>query len=196
MKIRFYIALLALGLLAAGGCVGPKVQTDFDSSADFAAFHTFAFTGLTDRDQGGVLDNSLLRKRIEDMVGQQLTAKGLRQVGLEDRPDLLVHFWVGVKDKQRVESSGAAVGAYGGRYGWRTGGGVTTYEYQEGTLIVDLAESSKKDLVWRATIVGTLGDSSEKNVEMANMGVAKAFEDYPPAKKKVSSAPKFTEFVS
>jgi hypothetical protein len=121
------------------------------------------------------------------MVGQQLTAKGLRQVGLEDRSDLLVHFWVSVKDKERVESTGVSGGAYGGRYGWRTGyysGGVTTYEYQEGTLIVDLAESSKKELVWRATIVGTLRDTPEKNAEMVHMGVAKAFEDYPPAKNK------------
>ena len=190
MNIRFLIAWLALGLLAAGGCAGPKVLTDFDPSAEFSAFRTFAFAGLTDRDQGGVLDNSLLRKRIEEMVGQQLTTKGLRQVGLEDRSDLLVYFGVGVKDKQRVESTGMAGGAYGGRYGWRTGyagyygGGVTTYECQEGTLIVDLAESSKKELVWRATIVGTLGASTEENLEMANKGVAKAFEDYPPAKKK------------
>jgi hypothetical protein len=191
MNMRFLIAGLALRLLAAGGCAGPKVLTDFDPSVEFAAFSTFAFSGLTDRDQGGVLDNSLMRKRIEEMVGQQLTAKGLRQVGLEDRSDLLVHFWVGVKDKQRVESTGTAGGPYyyGGRYGWRAGysgyySGVTTYEYQEGTLIVDLAESSKKELVWRATIVGTLRDSTEKNLEMANTGVAKAFEDYPPAKKK------------
>ena len=183
MRNRFLITWLALGLLSAGGCMGPDVRTDFDPSAEFSVFHTFAFTGLTDRDQGGVLENSLLRKRIEEMVGQQLIAKGLRQVGSENHPDLLVHFWVGVKDKQRVESTGP----YGGRYGWRAGyygGGVTTYEYQEGTLIVDLAESSKKELVWRATIVGTLKDSPEKNVEMANKGVAKAFENYPPAKKK------------
>ena len=187
MNIRCLIAWLALGLFASGGCVGPKVQTDFDPSAEFSAFHTFAFTGVTDRDQGGVLDNSLLRKRIEEMVGQQLTAKGLQQVGLEDHSDLLVHFWVGVKDKQQVESTGVRGGGYGGGYGWRTGyygGTVTTFQYQEGTLIVDLAESSKKELVWRATIVGTLADSSEKNVEIAKAGVAKAFEDYPPAKKK------------
>ena len=186
MNVRFLIPWLALGLLAAGGCAGPKVLTDFDPSAEFSAFRTFAFSGLTDRDQGGVLDNSLLRKRIEEMVGRQLTAKGLRQVGVEDRSDLLVHFWVGVKDKQRVESTGPTGGAYGGGYGWRAGyygGGVTTYEYQEGTLIVDLAESSKKELVWRATIVGTLQGSAEKNLEMAQKGVAEAFEDYPPAKK-------------
>jgi len=187
MNVRFLIAGLALGLLAAGGCAGPNVLTDFDPSAEFSAFRTFAFAGLTDLDKGGVLDNSLMRKRIEEIVGQQLITKGLRQVGVEDRPDLLVHFWVGVKDKQRVESTGVTGGGYGGGYGWRTGyygGGVTAYEYQEGTLIVDLAESSKKELVWRATIVGILGANPEENLEVANKGVAKAFEAYPPAKKK------------
>lgn len=188
MNIKFLLAWLALGLLAAG-CAGPsKVLTNFDPSAEFPAFRTFAFTGLTDKDQGGVLDNSLLRKRIEAMVGQQLTAKGLQQVGPEERSDLLVHFWVGVKDKQRVESTGMPAGAYGGRYGWGPnypyGGGVTTYEYQEGTLIVDLVESSKKELVWRATIVGTLLGSQEENLKMVDIGIAKAFEDYPPARKK------------
>ena len=185
MNIRFLIAGLALGSFAVGGCAGPKVITDFDPSAEFSAFHTFAFTGLTDRDQGGVLDNSLLRKRIEEIVGQQLTAKGLRQVGVEDRSDLLVHFWVRVKDKQRVESTGMTAGPYGGRYGGAGyyGGGVTTYEYEEGTLIVDLAESSKEELVWRATIVAILRGSPEENLELVNKGVAKAFEAYPPAKK-------------
>jgi len=191
MNMKFLIAWMVLGLLTAGGCAGPKVLTDFDSSTEFSAFRTFAFAGLTDRDQGGVLDNSLMRKRIEELVGRQLTAKGLRQVGMENRPDLYVHFWVGVKDKQSVQSTGMPGGVYyGGRYGWRAGypgyygGDVTTYDYQEGTLIVDLAESSKKDLVWRATIVGTLKSSSEENLEMADKGVAKAFEDYPPTKKK------------
>ncbi len=188
MNIRFLIASLALGLLAVGGCTGPKVITDFDPSAEFSAFRTFAFTGLKARgDDVGVLDNSLLRKRIEAMVGLQLTAKGLRQVGVEDPSDLLIYLFVDVKDKQRIESTGMAGGAYGGRSvrgAGFYGGGVTTYEYEEGTLIVDLTESSKKELVWRATIRGVLGDSVEKNSEMVNKGVAKAFENYPPAKKK------------
>ncbi len=59
---------------------------------------------------------------------------------------------------------------------------VTIHEDREGTLIVDLAESSKKALVWRAVIRAVLGDNLEKNFEMANKGVAKAFKDYPPAK--------------
>ena len=74
---------------------------------------------------------------------------------------------------------------YGGGYGWGVsyGGGVTTVEYKEGTLILDLVESAKKQLVWRATIVGTLQDSAEQNTELGNKAIAKAFEDYPPNKK-------------
>jgi hypothetical protein len=59
---------------------------------------------------------------------------------------------------------------------------VTIREDREGTLIVDLTESSKKALVWRAVIRAVLGDNLEKNFEMANKGVAKAFKAYPPAK--------------
>jgi hypothetical protein len=60
--------------------------------------------------------------------------------------------------------------------------GVTTHEDHEGTLIVDLAESSKKELVWRATIRAVLGDNLEENFKLANKGIAEAFKDYPPAK--------------
>jgi hypothetical protein len=193
MNIRFLIAWLALGLLAAGGCTGPKVITDFDPSVEFSAFHTFAFSGVTDRGREiGVSDNSPLRGRIKEMVYEQLAARGLRQVGVEDHPDLLVHLFFGVKDEQRVENSGMTPGLYSRHvetYAYHDGGWtpvkssrVTTYEDHEGTLIVDLAESSKKVLVWRAVIRAVLGDNLEKNFEMANKGVATAFKDYPPDK--------------
>jgi hypothetical protein len=212
MNIRLLIAGLALGLLAAGGCAaGPKVITDFDPSAEFSAFHTFAFSGITDRGREiGVSDNSPLRGRIKEMIDEQLAAKGFRQVSVEDHPDLLVHIFFGVKDKQRVQSTGMTPGPYGPGYGWGPGyygrglgyygRPVETYEYhdgewdrvnssrvtihedREGTLIVDLAESSKKALVWRAVIRAVLGDNLEKNFEMANKGVAEAFKAYPPAK--------------
>jgi len=160
MHIRFLIPWLALGLLAAGGCSRAyeiKVLTDFNPSAEFSAFHTFAFSGMTDRGReiGASFNNSPLRMRVKEMVNEQLAAKGLRQVGLEDRPDLLVHLFFGVQEADK---------------------------YQEATLIVNLAESSKKELVWRAVIRETVGDSLEKNFEMVNKGVAKAFKDYPPAK--------------
>ena len=160
MHIRFLIPWLALGLLAAGGCSKAyqiKVLTDSNPSAEFSAFHTFAHSGMTDRGREiAASDNkSPLRVRVKEMVNEQLAAKGLRQVGLEDRPDLLVHLFFGVQDADK---------------------------YQEATLIVNLAESSQKKLVWRAVIRETVGDNLEKNFEMVDKGVAKAFKDYPPAK--------------
>jgi hypothetical protein len=159
MNIRFLIASLALGLLAAGGCARPyeiKVHTDFVPSAQFSAFHTFAFSEMTDRGKKiETSDNSPLRMRMKEMVHEQLAAKGIHQVGLEDRPDLLVHLLFGVNE---------------------------TREFQEATLIVNLAESSKKALVWRAVIRENVGDDLEKNFQMVNKGVAEAFKAYPPAK--------------
>ena len=210
MNLRFLTAWLALGLLAAGGCAeGPKVLTDSDPSAEFSAFRTFALSGMTDRGyEVGPSDHSPLRGRIKEMVDEQLTAKGLQQVNVEDRPDLLVHLFFGVKDQRRVETTDMTPGLYPGVYPGRYPGVypglypyqvkaydyhdgdwvpastrvVTTYEDHEGTLIVDLADSSKKKLVWRAVIRAVLGDNLEKNFELANKGIAKAFKDYPPAK--------------
>lgn len=194
MNIRFLIALLALGLLVAGGCTaGPKVITDFDPSVEFSAFHTFAFSGITDRGREiGASDHSPLRGRIKQMIDEQLAAKGVRQVSLEDNPDLLVHIFFGVMDEQSVESTSRMPGFFGRQlqaYEYHEGGWtpinttrVITNDDHEGTLIVDMAQPSKKALVGRAVIKAVLGDNLEDNFKMANKGIAEAFKDYPSAK--------------
>ncbi len=176
------VFILAFSLSA---CNAFKVNTDYDQTADFSSFKTFAFAGPAEMNKGGIYDNSLMQKRVESAVVRELTAKGLRQVALDQPQDLLVHYWVTVLDKQRLESGGTSVGVARGPYGgtgWGAGygGGVTTVDYKEGTLILDLIESAKKQLVWRATIVGTLQDSTKDNVELGNEAIAKAFESYPP----------------
>ena len=183
MHLRFLIMWLTLTLLTAGGCVGPDVRTDFNSSAEFSAFRTFAFTGLRDRYQGGVFNNSLSREQLEEMVRQQMTAKGLRQVGLEEHPDLLVHFLVGVKQKDRVESTRPMMGPYADPPAMPGSGTFTTYKYEEGTLMIDLKTPPKNDLVWRGSIVGILSNAKKENARWINKGIVKAFEDYPPKGK-------------
>ena len=178
------VMLLAMGLPA---CTAFNVKTDHDPTADFSSFKTFAFGGPAEMNKGGIYDNSLMHKRIESAVVGELAKKGLRQVRLDEPQDLLVHYWVHIQDKQRLESTGPTVGVarYPGGYGWGAGygGGVTTYEYKEGTLILDLIEPTNKQLVWRATIVGTLQDSTKDNVELGNKAIAEAFESYPPGMK-------------
>ena len=172
MPTRIGPSLALLIFVVAWGCAGPTVRTDFDPAADFSAFKTYAFAGLTDLNHHGVMNNSLLRKRLEQMMGDQLTLKGLRRVGTEEHPDLLVHYWVAVKEKMRVSGAGPY---------WRGGmGGVSTYNYQEGTLIIDLLTPRQQDLVWRASMVGILADSKEDNHQMISKAMAEAFANYPP----------------
>jgi len=137
MQIRRIVFNVVIVLLWCHACTSIDVKTDFDPTADFTRFKTFAFAGLTDMNKGGILDNSLTRKRIESIVARELTSKGLQQVELDQHPDLLVHYWVGVKEKQQLESTGPTGGVYGWRRGYGGGvgySGAITYEYKEGTL--------------------------------------------------------------
>ncbi|MET0515778.1 MAG: DUF4136 domain-containing protein [Nitrospiraceae bacterium] len=192
MRQRWHTHLAVVMVACVVGCTDINVKTDFDQTADFSKFQTFAFAGMTDLNQNGVLANSLVRKRIETAIARELTKKGMSQVGLDQNPDLLVHYWMGVKDKQQIDTMGPSMGAYGwhGRYGYGGGyggggyGGVTSYEYQEGTLIMDLIEPTGKQLVWRATVVANLEDTAADNTELGKEAIAKAFEKYPPSQTK------------
>jgi hypothetical protein len=47
---------------------------------------------------------------------------------------------------------------------------------------MDLIESTKNELVWRATMAANLGETAQENIELGNKAIAKAFENYPPVK--------------
>ena len=88
-----------------------------------------------------------------------------------------------MREKQEVEiDTGGAYGAYGWRGGGAAYGGVRTYNYKEGTLIVDLVEPKKKELMWRATTVGNMRIRQD-NIALADKAITEAFEHYPPPAK-------------
>lgn len=183
MHRRRWQGLLVVMTLVSSACATFDVTTDHDPTADFGRFKTFAFAGLVAAEQGGLYDNSLMHKRVETAVVRELTGKGLQHVEADQRPDLSVYYWIGVKETQRITGGGPVAGVHGWRgYGWGAGygGGITTYEYQKGTLILDLVEPAKKELVWRATIVGVLEDTVGKNIDLGNRAITRAFQDYPP----------------
>jgi hypothetical protein len=185
-------------LLCFHACTHADVKTDFDPAADFNRFQVFAFAGLTDPSSSEVSGDSQARKRIESIIAEELTNKGLRQVELNENPDVLIHYVISIKDKQVVQSSNPAGTGYGWRGGYGSGSGYgaggyrpsggyglnTTYEYKEGTLIIDLVEPGEKELIWRATIVANLQDQTEENMELAKEGIVKAFKEYPPNKER------------
>jgi hypothetical protein len=189
-----------LGVLGIAGVVAgcshtnahTKARTDFDPTADFARYHTYYWAGGKDARGRSSFENSLIDKRIKDMIGTQLWARGLGEVAENAKPDLVVLYWIGAKDKTSVEAAPSSTMSakvawnhydpyWGGRWG-RTYDDVVLRNYTEGTLIVDLIDASTKELAWRAYLVQTVSNDPRKTAQRAEANAMTAFAQYPPAK--------------
>ena len=70
-------------------------------------------------------------------------------------PDFRVALHTGQQSKVRVTDYGYGYGV--GRWG---GGGLDVYQYQEGTLILDVVDAKTKKLMWRGTAIGVVNPSA------------------------------------
>jgi hypothetical protein len=163
---------LSLGLLFAIGVFGQKIDVEFDQSADFGRFKTFAIRDGQLHSKNPTLNSELVKKRIESDIAKNLTAKGLRQVSAKS--DLNVRYTLGSTRKREVETYPA------GWRGWGTRRVVVPYS--EGTLVIDLRDPSTRSLVWRAVAVEHKSDPSKLEGKLEDM-VKKSFEKYPPKLK-------------
>jgi hypothetical protein len=162
-----------LFLCCAGSAFAQKVSTDWDHEANFSNYKTYAWI-----ESKHPASSDLTHKRIIENIDKQLAAKGFTKAA--DNPDVFVVYNAGLKEQVSVEGYN-----YGyGRYRW--GGGMTTYTKVvelQGTLVIDLVDAHKKELVWRGTASDTLSDKSEKNIQKLEKATAKVFKNYPPKAK-------------
>ncbi len=185
MHTLWRFTLVAAFVLLWAGCA-TNTRNDFDPNVDFSRYHTFGFLEGREIEKTGLLDNSLVRRRVEGLIARQLEARGLRQVPIDQSPDLAVLYWVGVKDKQEISTvprAGYVDPMWGGRWGPVYNDVVVT-NYREGTLIIDLLDAGTKDLVWRTYLVRALSDDPDRNLRGADKDLEKAFAEFPPVKKE------------
>jgi hypothetical protein len=186
--VKTVFLVLVVGLIGlAVGCTSFSVNQDYDSDADFAAYKTYAWlqqptTAVGDA-KAAQQTNTLLDKRIRTAVNAELTAKGMTLLDSDDA-NLFVAYHTGIQDKVNVTDWGYSYPrGYGGWYGG--GSNIDVTSYQEGTIIVDLIDTSSKQLVWRGTASGAL--SSNPSPEQIEKNLAdimkKMFKEYPPKKK-------------
>jgi hypothetical protein len=168
-------ALLGLAVLVlSAGCSSLEVNHDFDSNANFAGYSSFAW--LPPSAEGRPV-SELNAKRIERAIEGELGTRGIQQNA--SSPDLLVAYHVGTQDKIQVTDWGYNYGSY--YWGWG-GRSVDVYQYEEGTLVIDIVDAQTKNLVWRGWATGTIDRSlSPEAVEAKiNNAVAQIMKRYPP----------------
>ncbi|MDE3166671.1 MAG: DUF4136 domain-containing protein, partial [Acidobacteriota bacterium] len=123
--------LLLIGLLAAAEAFAQKVDVEFDPSADFTGFHTFAIRDGRLNSRNPALNSELVRKQLDADIRRSMEARGFVFVE-SGASDLNVRYTLGAARRTEVERYPA------GWRGWGTR--VVRVPYTEGTLVIDLRD--------------------------------------------------------
>jgi hypothetical protein len=173
------LTIWVVGLTVATAAFAVSVTRDYDTQADFSQYKTYAWI------EGTPAPSTLTEERIRAAIDTQLRSKGMREV--QENPDLWVVTHASVGKETRVNMTHHGYGGYRGYYGRGTGSTtVQAYDVPVGTLMIDLVDTSTKQLVWRAVAQGTLSatSSAEKREKKINKAAAKIFKKYPPQPEK------------
>ncbi|MBU2953873.1 DUF4136 domain-containing protein [Marinobacter sp. F3R08] len=168
--------MLAVVTLAMAGCAS-NVVTDYNSSVVFGNYSSWAFVNDADSPAFTSLDGTRVRAAIE----KELNRKAFRKVP-EAEADLMVNWQI--VQEERLEQTGLGLGfGFGrGNFGWALSAPPPVREIEEGKLVVELADSTSKEVVWRAVSRRYLNEnqSPETRRELIDEVVAEMFSHYPP----------------
>jgi hypothetical protein len=165
--------ILFLMLAAALAASAQKVTIEFDQTAFFGKYHTFAIRDGELNSANPALNSELVKKRIDADIERGLSARGLVLV-TAGPSDLNVRYRLGVARGSAVEAFPA---------GWRGfGTEIVRVPYAEGTLVIDLRDPTTRSLVWRAIASEEKPDAIKLEGKLDDM-VKKALEKYPPKQK-------------
>lgn len=166
------LSLVAVLLLAAGGCSTVSVKTDVAPGVDFSAYKTFSQTAPP-KSAGAALPgySEIAGENINASIAHALEMKGFSRVG-SGRGDLIVTFSVDGEPRQDVQWDGGYGGYYGDTY---------TVNYTRGTLAIDIFDAGQKKLVFHAYGQTDLYGSSDytNKVDSAVQQILKGFPPEP-----------------
>ena len=147
MKRILFAALAAA--LAGAACSTLQVSTDYDKSVDFTQYKTFSW-----HDTGDIKDD-ILAKRLENALSDTLAAKGLKRVETGGDVWLVAHARLSKQTQINTYNSGLGLRL---RLARRHGDAdlQRLRDSLSGTLVVDLVDGAKKDMVWRGIASDTL----------------------------------------
>lgn len=185
-------ALLVLLAALLSACSSMEISYDFDPKANFAGIKTYAWLKEPQKTTGDarIDGNTILEDRIHKAVNAGLAARGLKEVTSD--PDVLVAYHVSLDKRRSVQTLNSA---YGYGPGWGYGYGASyrpgvwagppetyVYEYEEGTLILDIVNPKNKELMWRGSAQDEVHFKSkpEKDQSQLNEAVQRMLEHFPP----------------
>jgi hypothetical protein len=180
-SFRHIFVPLILGLLVACNATPPvSVKTDYDHSATFGKYHTYAL----DADSTGL--GPTTQAALVDALRSSLTARGFKETST-GKADLYIVPTVFTQEKLNVMPAARGYAYYPSRYGryggWNTGMGTLAMnadvtQYTEGSLVIDFVDSKTHKIVFRGLGQAAVG-KAEKNAAAVQAAVNKIVAAYP-----------------
>ena len=160
-----------------------QVKSDYDKSIDFSAIKTYSFGGWVE-DSDKIL-TSFDKKRITDAMVKELSARGMTYT--QEGGQVVITLFIVVNQKTSTTSYTNFNGnmGYRGRWGWGYGGmatATTSYsedDYLEGTFVVDMYDSTTKNLIWQGVITSVVTEKPEKREKTIPKKINKLMKKYP-----------------
>ncbi|MBC8184131.1 DUF4136 domain-containing protein [candidate division KSB1 bacterium] len=178
MKKKILTLILLIAFVTMG-CSSMKVVVDYDDQINFSKYRTFNFVSpkkvaKKKAKNPAVIKDPLLIKKAAREISAVLTEAGFQKSESPRQADFLIAFYATARNKAQISPPSYHIGRYGRR--WVRPGHV--YHYKQGTLIIDIVDRQKKELVWRGVGSGALDRSDpKKNLLEA---VEKILKEFPP----------------
>jgi hypothetical protein len=170
---------------ALAACAGPSVRVNTDASASFAAYRTFAFHQPVNSEEAGFTHATRLLKAA---TRDELEARGLAYS--EASPQLWVDFRAALAEHMRTQPAtpnynGMEFSPYASPwYPSLKAQPPVQNRYTEGTVVIQLVDASKKQLVWEVEVVDVVSPGRTDPKAAIDAAVHAAFERYPIASTK------------
>jgi len=184
LNTRLRLASAGLAVILLAGCAsGPDIRADYDRAADFGKYRTYGFVAQAGTDTGDF--KSLSTQILQNAAARQMESRGYTR---SDNPDLAINFKGKLEEKVDVDSTPAPYygpgwgygGWYGAPYGGYGGTQVTTRRYNVGTLVMDVVDREKRQVVFQGGVEGVVTKEMLQNREAAlNRAVEHIFSKYP-----------------
>mgnify|MGYP003397927413 FL=1 len=183
---RLLLAGSLLGLLAMTGCAsGPTIRSNADPGVDFARFQTFNFMQPLSTDREGY--QSFISRDLMAAAERELVGLGLKRT--ETSPDLLVNFSANLDQRLRVtQTPQSSRGSFGthrrGFYNTWPTYRTDVQQYTMGTVIVDVIDASRMQLVWEGVAAQRITQSRADNIgPVIDEAMREVFARFPTRKK-------------
>ena len=172
----FLIVIVTFGFII--GCSSISTTSDYETGVDFISYYTFnIYEGVI---KDSELENvPLAKKRVLEAIRNEMQKKGLT-ITDSSNASLIIFAHGGTAEKMNVTDYGYGYGGWWGPSPY--GRDIDVSYYTQASLIIDLVDNSKNELIWRGIGTAALQDrgTPEERQVFIDEAVSTILDQYPP----------------